>query len=199
MAKEVSKVVTIGGNKATYDIYNETTLTSNSQTGFPTQYSVKTYADAKAAVNAAAVAANTVLINANSSAISANGVLIAANSVAISANSSAISANGVLIAANTTSIGNTKTTTIDFGAASADYTLSGNELLSRVLYAISAGASANIIGPAVRQAFILVNNSGKAITLKKAAGTGVAVANGDMRELVYGLSDYVALTSAASA
>jgi hypothetical protein len=82
----------------------------------------------------------------------------------------------------------------------ADWTLSATEKLSQVLIVTLADQAANIIGPAENRQYIVRNASGAAITLKKAAGTGVAVANGKTAILRYSdsVGDYIRVTADAT-
>lgn len=89
---------------------------------------------------------------------------------------------------------------IDFASGHADYTLSSSEKKAKVLVAKAADAGANIIAPAEKRTYILRNESGQTITIKKSAGTGVAVANGKTAEVYYSTdeADYVRLTADAT-
>ena len=86
--------------------------------------------------------------------------------------------------------------THDYGAAAVDWTLSASELKAKYLVVTNANGAANIIAPSTSgKEYVLVNNSGQAITLKKTAGTGIAVANTKVATLAYIGSDYIRITA----
>lgn len=86
--------------------------------------------------------------------------------------------------------------THDYEGASADWVLSTNEAKSIFLSVTNAGAAANIIAPDKGgRAFIVTNNSGYGITIKKAGGTGVTVTNGKTVWVIHDGTDYTAITA----
>lgn len=89
---------------------------------------------------------------------------------------------------------------VNFSAGHADYTLSSTEKKATLLVVSNADQAANIIGPAENRQYVLRNASGQAITIKKTAGTGVAVANGKTAVVMYSsvAADYVRVTADAT-
>lgn len=88
--------------------------------------------------------------------------------------------------------------THDYAAGAVDWTLSASELKAKYLVVTNANAPAAIIGPSTSgKTYIVVNNSGQAITIKKAAGTGIAVADTKVAEAAYIGSDYIRITADA--
>jgi hypothetical protein len=83
----------------------------------------------------------------------------------------------------------------NYAAAHADWTLSDIEKKANVLVVTNASQAANIIAPSEYRKYILVNTSGYAITIKKTAGTGIAVANNKTAEVFYNGTDYARLTA----
>lgn len=88
----------------------------------------------------------------------------------------------------------------DYAAAHADWTLSASEKKAALLVVTNADAAANIIGPAENRLYTVRNASGQAITIKKAGGTGIAIANGKTAIVRYSSSvaDYVRVTADAT-
>jgi hypothetical protein len=88
----------------------------------------------------------------------------------------------------------------DYSAGHADWTLSAAEKKADILICTNADAGANIIGPAENRQYIVRNASGQAITIKKSAGTGIAIANGKTAVVKYSSSvaDYIRVTADAT-
>jgi len=69
--------------------------------------------------------------------------------------------------------------THDYGAAHADWTLSAAELLKMIHKPTNADAGVNaIIADTAGMPYVFVNGTGQTLTVKTAAGTGVAITNG---------------------
>lgn len=85
--------------------------------------------------------------------------------------------------------------TIDFENGHTDITLSATQKKALLLRVVQADQAANIIGPAEARLYAVRNESGSAITIKKAAGTGIAIANGKTALVFYNGSDYIRLTA----
>ena len=83
----------------------------------------------------------------------------------------------------------------DYLGAHADWTLSSSEKQSKLLVVTNANGGANIIAPAENRDYIVSNGSGQAITIKKAAGTGITIADGKVAEVFYNGTDYARLTA----
>lgn len=79
------------------------------------------------------------------------------------------------------------TNAVDITFANAEYTLTAynglpDEARNAVLNLIGTNSGAqNLIAPAVQKTYIVVNNTGAAVTIKTSGGSGVAVANGTTR------------------
>lgn len=89
---------------------------------------------------------------------------------------------------------NTTVVTHSYASAHADWTLSATEKLATQLICTNADAGANIVAPAENRIYWIYNNSGQTITIKKAAGTGVAIATGKYAGVYYNGTDYAKLT-----
>lgn len=87
-----------------------------------------------------------------------------------------------------------------YSSGHADWTLSATEKKALILSVTLADAGANIIGPAENRVYYVRNGSGQAITIKKAGGTGITVANGKTAKVAYSNadSDYIRLTADAT-
>lgn len=67
----------------------------------------------------------------------------------------------------------------DYDNKAADWVLSAEQLKMTVFKPTKASAAVNaIIGNAAGLPYIFINGTGQALTVKTAAGTGVAIANG---------------------
>jgi hypothetical protein len=82
----------------------------------------------------------------------------------------------------------------DYAAGTTAWTLSATEKLATQLICTNAGGGADIIAPSENRTYWIYNNSGQAITIKKTAGTGFAVATGKYAGAYYNGSDYARLT-----
>ena len=98
----------------------------------------------------------------------------------------------------TGSVINNNVATHSYASGHADWTLSATEKKALVLSVTLADAGANIIAPAENRMYILKNGSGQTITIKKSAGTGIAVANGKTAVVYYDGSDYARATADAT-
>jgi hypothetical protein len=100
----------------------------------------------------------------------------------------------------TGSVVNTADASIDFANGHSDHTLTTTEKKAKLLVVIQADQAANIIGPAENRKYVVRNESGAAITIKKTAGTGVAIANGKTAVVMYSsiAADYVRVTADAT-
>jgi hypothetical protein len=89
---------------------------------------------------------------------------------------------------------------VDFAAGHADHTLTATEKKASLIVASNADAGANIIGPAENRQYVIRNASGQAVTIKKAGGTGFAIANSKTAVARYSSSvaDYVRVTADAT-
>ena len=88
----------------------------------------------------------------------------------------------------------------DWGGASDAWTLSATERRAAILYLYNAASGATIVGPSESgRVYTVFNNSGQSVTIKKAAGTGIAIANGKVATVAYFTSnaseDYMRLTA----
>lgn len=81
----------------------------------------------------------------------------------------------------------------DYGASSADWTLSATEQKAVLLWVTNAGAASNIVAPAEARVYFVYNNSGQNVTIA-AGGTGITVANTKVAGVIYASGDYVRLT-----
>lgn len=66
----------------------------------------------------------------------------------------------------------------DYGGAHADWTLSAAELLKPCHKPTNADAGVNAIVATTIRPYLFINCTGQAVTVKTAAGTGIAIANG---------------------
>jgi hypothetical protein len=82
----------------------------------------------------------------------------------------------------------------NYAGAHADWTLSAAEARAKVLIVSNANGAANIIAP-VNRKYIVVNGAGFAVTIKVAAGSGIAIANTKTAEVFYNGTDYARLTA----
>ena len=82
----------------------------------------------------------------------------------------------------------------DYGASSADWTLSATEQKAVLLWVTNAGATSDIIAPEEARIFFVYNNSGQSVTIKKSGGTGITVADARVAGVIYASGDYVRLT-----
>jgi len=85
----------------------------------------------------------------------------------------------------------------DYAAGVVDWTLSAAELKAQILEATNASGAVNIIAPAEIREYRVINSTGEALTIKKAAGTGVQIGNGKAAIVAYTGSDYVRITADA--
>ena len=81
----------------------------------------------------------------------------------------------------------------NYGASSADWTLSATEQKAVLLWVTNAGAASNIVAPAEARVYFVYNNSGQNVTIA-AGGTGITVANTKVAGVIYASGDYVRLT-----
>lgn len=81
----------------------------------------------------------------------------------------------------------------DYGASSADWTLSATEKKAVLLWVTNAGAASNIVAPAEARVYFVYNNSGQNVTIA-AGGTGITVADARVAGVIYASGDYVRLT-----
>jgi len=82
----------------------------------------------------------------------------------------------------------------DYGASSADWTLSATDQKAVLLWVTNAGATSDIIAPEEARIFFVYNNSGQSVTIKKSGGTGITVADARVAGVIYASGDYVRLT-----
>ena len=68
-------------------------------------------------------------------------------------------------------------TSHDYAAGTTAWTLSAAEALKGLFKATNAGGAVDMIVPATVKRYTLINGSGEAVTVKTAAGTGIAIAN----------------------
>lgn len=89
----------------------------------------------------------------------------------------------------------------DWGSTTGTWTLSATEQRAMVLYMKSgSGTGSSIVAPSEEgRVYYVFNNSGYAVTIKKASGTGVSIANGKVAAVMYFTSsattDYMRLTA----
>jgi len=87
----------------------------------------------------------------------------------------------------------------DYGAGHADWTLSAGEALYMVHKPTNADAGANAIIPtATSRPYIFINGSGQIITVKTAAGTGIAIANGKTHIVMSDGTNVIALAAVSA-
>ena len=79
----------------------------------------------------------------------------------------------------------------DFLAAATAWTLTTDQANADLLIVTNAGGAADIIAPTLSRTYVLVNNSGQNITIKKSGGTGVTVATGKAALVQYNGTEYV--------
>lgn len=65
----------------------------------------------------------------------------------------------------------------DYGAAAVDWTLSSTEQQGMYCQASNASGAVNAIVPVTMKVYYFQNSTGQTLTVKTAAGTGVAIAN----------------------
>ena len=82
----------------------------------------------------------------------------------------------------------------NYGASSADWTLSATEQKAVLLWVTNAGATSDIIAPEEARMYFVYNNSGQSVTIKKSGGTGITVADARVAGVIYASGDYVRLT-----
>jgi hypothetical protein len=71
-----------------------------------------------------------------------------------------------------------KVVTHDYAAGAADWTLTADELRSPIIMVTNANGAVNaIFSTAVTNFYLIDNQSGQALTCKKAGGTGIVVAS----------------------
>ena len=68
-------------------------------------------------------------------------------------------------------------TTHDYAAGTTAWTLSAAEAKKHLFKATNASDAVNMIVPATVRRYMVVNTSGQALTVKTAAGTGIAIAS----------------------
>lgn len=86
-------------------------------------------------------------------------------------------------------------TNVNFAGAAADYTLSAAEKVRELLFVTNNNAASNIIAPAERRWYWVDNTTAFAVTIKKSAGTGIAIGAGKRALVYYNGTDYARLTA----
>jgi len=89
--------------------------------------------------------------------------------------------------------------THDYGAGTVDWTLSAAELLKMIHKPINASGGVNaIIGNTAGMPYIFVNGTGQTLTVKTAAGTGIAIANGKTHMLMSDGTNVIAIAAVSA-
>jgi hypothetical protein len=89
--------------------------------------------------------------------------------------------------------------THDYGAGTDDWTLSAAELLKMIHKPTNASGGVNaIIGNTAGMPYIFVNGTGQTLTVKTAAGTGIAIANGKTHMLMSDGTNVIAIAAVSA-
>lgn len=89
--------------------------------------------------------------------------------------------------------------THDYGAGTADWTLSAAELKKMIHKPTNASGGVNaIIGDTAGMPYIFVNGTGQTLTVKTAAGTGIAIANGKTHMLMSDGTNVIAIAAVSA-
>jgi len=89
--------------------------------------------------------------------------------------------------------------THDYGAGTVDWTLSAAELLKMIHKPTNASGGVNaIIGNTAGMPYIFVNGTGQTLTVKTAAGTGIAIANGKTHMLMSDGTNVIAIAAVSA-
>jgi copper(I)-binding protein len=89
--------------------------------------------------------------------------------------------------------------THDYGAGTEDWTLSAAELLKMIHKPTNASGGVNaIIGDTAGKPYIFINGTGQTLTVKTAAGTGIAIANGKSHILCSDGTNVIALAAVSA-
>jgi copper(I)-binding protein len=87
----------------------------------------------------------------------------------------------------------------DYGAGHADWTLDATEALSMIHKPTNADAGANMIIPtATIRPYIVINGTGQIVTVKTAAGSGIAIANGKTHIVMSDGTNVIALAAVSA-
>ncbi len=89
--------------------------------------------------------------------------------------------------------------THDYGAGTEDWTLSAAELLKMIHKPTNASGGVNaIIGDTAGMPYIFVNGTGQTLTVKTAAGTGIAIANGKTHMVMSDGTNVIAIAAVSA-
>jgi hypothetical protein len=84
----------------------------------------------------------------------------------------------------------------NYSAGVVDWTLSASELKTQLLLPTNSSGAVNIIAPTGgNRDYVVYNNTGYALTIKKSGGVGVTIANTKTAGVIYNGSDYVRVSA----